>query len=348
MNNKLNFNKQNQDYFLSIIIPVYNIAGVINKCLNSLIPQLRKHEDVVIYLVDDGSTDDSWEIINKYSQKNVITIKKDNGGVSSARNAGLDNCSSRFVTFIDGDDYVADNYLDILKDKIYYEDQLVVFNFTYDYISKVKEHNVLTDEIVELKINDGINKFLDISFYDKYFSSVWNKIFRVDLINKINLRFNTNKHIGEDEFFCVEYFENIKKVRSISDNLYFYVQRDDSALHKYNSNKVKECQDYILIYQQLSKLYSNQLDMHSLISYYLRMLFGLINNESKSPTFLVGYNNVHDFVYFDYFQKNRSNIIVSRLSTKLKIYYVLIQTHLYLLVYTVLYLKNKLMNRRLK
>ena len=99
---------------ISIIIPVYNAEKYLKKCLDSVINQTYKNLEII--LVDDGSTDKSPEICDKYAEKDsrIIVLHKENGGVSSSRNAGLDIFKGEYLSFVDSDDYVEPDYIEYL------------------------------------------------------------------------------------------------------------------------------------------------------------------------------------------------------------------------------------------
>lgn len=99
---------------VSIIVPVYNVASYVDRCLKSLTNQTL--EDIDIIIVDDGSTDDSYSICQKYAidDERIQLVHKDNGGLSSARNFGLNYVKSEYVAFVDSDDYVAPKMFEIL------------------------------------------------------------------------------------------------------------------------------------------------------------------------------------------------------------------------------------------
>ena len=103
---------------VSVIVPVYNLESYIERCLDSLL--MQDYDDLEIILVNDGSTDKSLEIIEKYAQQSesIIVINQKNSGVSSARNAGIEKATGFFIAFVDGDDYIDSNYYELLLKKI--------------------------------------------------------------------------------------------------------------------------------------------------------------------------------------------------------------------------------------
>lgn len=330
---------------LSIIIPVYNLEKYIERCLNSIIQSAKGFEELFeVIIIDDGSKDNTSKIIN-----NVIKDKHyfryyliENQGVSNARNVGLKYAIGEYVTFIDGDDYVSKDYLAKIMLNLKDDPEIICFDA---FRVKNKESRImlnLKNETYNLEPNESINKFVSLEFYDKYFTSVWNKVFRLDIINNSEILFNVKKAIGEDEFFCVEYFQNIHSVKSISDPLYYYILRNGSALQKYNKNKCKEVIDYIEIYNQTAQKYSCVLDISNLLAYYIHMWFGLINNELKNPSYKSGINHLKVYLNYTFFTKNIDKVNFKDLNIKLKLYFILIKMNFTIFIYTILRIKNKI------
>ncbi len=99
---------------ISVVIPAYNVGKYIDKCIDTVLTQT--YSNIEIILVDDGATDDTAEICDNYAKKDnrVKVIHKKNGGLSDARNAGIDAAKGKYITFIDSDDYIADDYVEFL------------------------------------------------------------------------------------------------------------------------------------------------------------------------------------------------------------------------------------------
>lgn len=215
---------------ISIIIPVYNVEKYINQCLESVINQTYGNLQIVI--VDDGSTDNSGYICDKWAEidNRILVIHKENGGLSSARNSGLDRSDGNYIAFVDSDDVLH-------KD------------FCLKMISAMNETPSI--DIVACgvaKFNDGdINQYKAFFPYistvcdDKGFwrlilthkcdNAAWGKLFKRDVI--INNRFRKGI-INEDLAFYLDITQNIKKVKYIDVPLYFYRVRPGSITTKIN------------------------------------------------------------------------------------------------------------------
>lgn len=212
---------------ISIIIPIYNVALYLKQCLESIINQ---EGNIEVILIDDGSPDESPSICDEYAKKNnrIHVIHKQNGGVSSARNAGLDAAQGEWIWFVDGDDYIAEN---VLK-KIYQEIQkhphvdLIQMGMNYLY-----DDNRLVPERIELVDNLEKNKFLlkHITYHNPRL------LFKRKIIEKNRLRFTQGLRVAEDQEFQLKYMMLCKTPIQIPISAYIYRQRQGSATHDSNT-----------------------------------------------------------------------------------------------------------------
>lgn len=215
---------------VSIIVPVYNVYLYIDKCLDSLVHQTLK--DIEIILVNDGSPDKSEEIIKKYMKKykNIKYFKKENGGMSSARNYGLEYATGEYIGFVDSDDYVTIDMYEKMYEKAKSEDFDMVscdINYVYPkkevYVSGGVEHDNI--DIKKLFINN--------------YPAVWNKIFKKEIFDT-GIRFKCGVWF-EDVEFIYRVLAYVKKVGVIHEAFNQYVQRDGSITHTVS----KKIYDYI-------------------------------------------------------------------------------------------------------
>lgn len=199
---------------ISIIIPIYNAEKYLRCCIESIIAQT--FTDFELLLIDDGSKDNSGAICDEYAAKDarIRVFHKENGGVSSARNLGLDNAKGEWITFIDSDDWVKQDYL---YSMISQPDADLIMS-SFDIIENVEEW----DNNIECKIytKNEIKNFIDIYIYTANLCSPWCKLFRSSLINQ--LRFNSNISFAEDTIFVFEYLCNVQCVRTVENWGYQY------------------------------------------------------------------------------------------------------------------------------
>lgn len=215
---------------VSVILPVYNVEKYLLRSLNSIVVQTFKDFEVI--LVDDGSTDRSPEICDQFAKenKNTTVIHKKNGGLSSARNAGLAIAKGEYTYFMDSDDYIEPILLETCVSWMEKGYDLVAFNCEVkelDNSISVRDH-----EYGEFKMNSQRERFLFIlnKMYEGKISwEVWALFFKKELIVKHNLSFYDNRLIfAEDQFFTVCYLAHCNSVISVSDVLYTYEKREGS------------------------------------------------------------------------------------------------------------------------
>ena len=169
---------------VSIIVPIYNAEKYLNRCIDSLINQTKKELEFI--LINDGSTDSSEEIIKSYSDKRIKYYKNKNQGIGKTRNFGIEKAKSDYIMFLDSDDYLEYNACEKLYEKISSENlDLVICDYYKVYENGTKEDvKVLSFENTTLKEKNNI--LLDINL------APWNKIYKLDLIKKNNIKFVEN------------------------------------------------------------------------------------------------------------------------------------------------------------
>ena len=195
---------------VSIIIPVYNSENTLRTCLDSILAQTMT--DYECLLIDDGSKDSSGSICDEYAvkDKRFRVFHKENGGVSSARNVGLDNAKGEWITFVDSDDSVEESFLESLYN--FGSGSLKICNFTGD------GHKDYSEEYSNVETSLVITKLLDGNLV----WTPWGKLFASTIINEHNLRFDIKLRLGEDTVFCWEYLSYCPDVTVLASNLYNY------------------------------------------------------------------------------------------------------------------------------
>ena len=245
---------------ISIIVPVYNVDKWLERCVVSLIRQTI-FTKLEIILVDDGSTDTSGVMCDEYSSQydNIVTVHKSNGGVSSARNYGLDYASGKYIAFVDADDYTEPWFYEKMLENIETEDaDLLVmdYNLTYDN-GRTKTYRNPNKKSETWNNFDAIKEFLKGGLIGV---NLFDKLFKREKISKIY--FDENIKIGEDLYFIFLYLLGVDKVYGDFKAGYNYYQREGSAMNntfsekyfdvmtvskliqKYISREYKELNDY--------------------------------------------------------------------------------------------------------
>ena len=215
---------------VSIILPVYNVECYIECCLSSLSAQTYSNLEVIV--VDDGSTDRSGEICDAFAMQDTRfkVIHKENAGVSSARNTGLSVALGQYIAFVDADDYVVENYIEILVDNLQKTNvQMVCTDYFTVTDGMVSAHSDESNQMQIMTSLDAINMLHDKTAFCGY---LWNKLFLRDVLLKNEIFFEKNVKIWEDMLFCLIYLTKIETVLYLKKPIYYYVQRSDSAMGK--------------------------------------------------------------------------------------------------------------------
>ena len=207
---------------ISVIVPVYNAGEYLVRCLDSI--KNQKNTEWECILVNDGSTDNSLELCNRYADEDsrFKVINKKNGGVSSARNAGLDVAVGTWVAFVDSDDFVDTDYLTI-PDTLRNCDVVQKSYVTLKKGEQTKNSLPFSDGYV---LNERISLYR--FFINKRNNALWNKIFKRALIG--DFRFDTSIAIGEDFMFQTVLIQRTNLYGFSDAGKYVYVIRDDSAM----------------------------------------------------------------------------------------------------------------------
>lgn len=220
---------------ISVIVPMYNVENYIDKCIQSIINQTLK--DIEIILVDDGSIDKTVEISNKYAEndKRIKVIKQKNKGVSSARNYGVSIAEGDFITFVDSDDFIEIDMLEVLYNAAIYNKCDVILSG----IKIVKDSNIEYEFTTDSKIYTKQEVFKLFYFDKKPFSPnyAWGKLIKRSVCNKI--KFREDIFLMEDALFSMELFINCSNnIMFLKKYLYNYVQRDGSESKHFSKKRI--------------------------------------------------------------------------------------------------------------
>ena len=251
------------DKLVSIIVPVYNVAPYLKKCISSILEQSYKRIELI--LVDDGSTDGSQSICDEYAKTDsrVVSLHKSNGGQASARNMGLDVAKGDYISFVDSDDWIHENMIEKLID--------VAYSTNADIVS-CGAFFVFPDEIVPKSKNTGIvsecsKEYVLMNFFDDsgiIRSEVWNKLYKKEIIG--NTRFKVGQ-IYEEVYFDRITYGRLGAFYSLDVPLYYYrINRQGSTNTFFKSNRFsffKEIDDYIVELDQR--------DNHEIAQYYKKI-----------------------------------------------------------------------------
>ncbi|WP_314962893.1 glycosyltransferase [Prevotella pallens] len=233
------------EILLSVIIPIYNGGHYLSKLIESIVNKNRELiEKIEIILINDGSTDDSWEYCEKLAEeiKQIKCISKENGGIASARNYGLRYASGQFITFCDQDDVVLKAYLPFIEVMKKNNCDTLISDVTVSQNGHlIKQNRIILDEVCDLNAINSLVRFYigGRKFPLKYPlqqdvnvpNSIWNCIFSSRLIKEKNIYFEAFVDFDDDWKFCVENVLHSKRVYLAKESFYVWTINSSSESH---------------------------------------------------------------------------------------------------------------------
>ncbi len=222
---------------ISIIIPVYNAEKYLRKCIESVIAQTFKDWEAI--LINDGSKDSSLAVCYEYATKDkrISVIDKTNGGPSSARNRGLEQARGEYIYFIDADDWIESNALEILyfnSDNGYFD--IVFVGFVREYSNGNMEYSYAYDADTYSLPKESIICHL---YKEQAYGWICTKMLKKEIIEKYNIRFDESIELWEDEMFTSEYLNHVSSVRAINNHPYHYICNVESIMQTNNKRYEK-------------------------------------------------------------------------------------------------------------
>ena len=298
---------------ISIIVPIYNSEEYLKECLNSLVNQAFK--DIEIICVNDGSTDNSLEIVKHFAEKDsrIKVINQENKGQSAARNAGLKIASGEWITFIDSDDYIDLNTyeraltvsnVDVICFGIeVYGDNLYATRQADNEYYKIKYKSLV-------HLNNKIRLNTDVSVCDK--------LFKKEIIDNYGIRFPEGMHFEDAEFYW-KYILCCKSANYIDEYFYHYRRREDSIMHNAFHQKGIAIEHLYIIEHLYKFITANELyksNINLLIELFKQFFsFAYINTKPKNQFEVLGLANIYANKYFSD-KKIKSNFIKALQKTK--------------------------------
>ena len=219
---------------ISIVVPVYNTSEYLDRFVKSVLCQSFYSFEIIF--VNDGSSDNSSDIIKKYNDSRIVLVEKENGGVSSARNAGIELARGKYICFFDSDDTIEKETLKICVNSIKDNDLLV-----FCYRDIISENHSIPHNQQAMAVSSK-SFFEDVFFFASRMQiySPCNKMYVRKIIVDNNLLFEKDLKIGEDYLFNLSYIKHCKKILFSNDVLYnYHHQNSMSAINKYDSNMPK-------------------------------------------------------------------------------------------------------------
>ncbi len=234
---------------ISIIVPVYNGEKYFAECIQSILDQ--SFADIEIIVINDGSTDGSLSLIERYAQNDsrIVVINQKNKGVSAARNAGLSKARGDYIMFVDADDYIArKDALELLIDfsKENGNPDVVCFRRVGDTRGRKAPSGYS-------KLNDSI---IGRMIVDETINTLWDKLYKKSIIKENSIKFPVGIRMAEDLLFNVQYFCEAKTIGFFDEELYYYREENqESATKKYMPNKYD---DLMYVNRKMSEIIDNR------------------------------------------------------------------------------------------
>ena len=213
---------------ISVVIPIHNASAFLNRCLSSLLSQTE--EDWEAILVNDGSTDESGDICERFVAKDnrFRYCSQPNGGVSSARNTGIQQVRGEWISFVDADDYLPETALSTLLKAAEGKPDFVIGGYEIYDQNGVFRYGV-DDRISESLDRDDAIALMYKSKYYNYLGFIWAKLFRTDIIRNNSLLFNPKIYYNEDRLFITQYIALCDRIELFTEPVYHYIEHLASA-----------------------------------------------------------------------------------------------------------------------
>ncbi|VYT80160.1 glycosyltransferase [Clostridium tertium] len=222
---------------ITIILPIYNVEKYLEKSLKSILDQSYKDYELIV--VDDGSTDKSLKILNKYKSKfqKIRIFTQDNIGVSEARNLALSHAKGDYILFVDSDDFLKEDMVEKMACKAKESQSDIVISNYYLYYEENKFHKAISDMPNIITYQSG--QVVDMMLRYKFQGQLWNKLFKHSLLKENDFSFEKGRYI-QDIFPVFKVINKAKKITYIDDELYFYRQREGSTVNKRNKKLTED------------------------------------------------------------------------------------------------------------
>lgn len=241
-----------KDILLSIIIPVYNAEKYLQKCLDSMVDYIKTYK-LQIIAVNDGSIDKSLEILEEYECKYGITvISQKNAGVSAARNAGIIEACGKYLTFVDADDIILNDFWDTLEQ---WEESIAEM-LIYNYLD-IDEKDKCIQKVCVIKEISSINDVKKAFLLGHQFNTCWGKVYLTKVIKENRIEFPVDMCVGEDMYWMAKVITKISNIECIDCYSYGYRQNQAGAMvslrKELNSERINDFAKEIEIKTEIGK-----------------------------------------------------------------------------------------------
>ena len=313
----------NPKYKISVIIPIYNAEKYLDRCINSILKQSVSNFQVV--LINDGSTDISLSICYKYAKRhnNIVVFSKTNGGVSSARNKGIELAEGEYLGFVDPDDWVhEDMYFDLYNIAKENNTNIVLCNYINKHIERDElitdfENSVIEDKkfIIKSLIPGMISPDSLNSNTNAIKGSVWRMLVKRQFIENKNIRFNEGIPLMEDLLFLISALLNVEKISLSNSHYYIYNNQEETEGNKYRHDYYEIVKKVYYRLENLLQVYYcfPEIESH-MNNRYIKMIINSISNETRRQNKKSIHNRYLEIKRI--VNDNRVPIILSRIDKK--------------------------------
>lgn len=340
---------------ISIIVPIYKIKyEYLEECLNSLAEQNKKFCEVI--LVDDGSPDDCGIICDRYVEKNknFKCIHQKNMGVSESRNNGIKNAKGNWIMFVDPDDWLEPNAIDILCTFIKQNKNSDIFLYGYIEEKKDSKKEYAFDKLEKELSYDEVKSIQEAPFYklivnnkinDYSPSALWNKLYRKELIDENNITFIKEAKKGQDRLFNSDLLNCTKKYYNTGASLYHYRMYNESITNRFNKDIIDLTKIEIMELKRQIKnhqlLIEDKLNARICTRLYSCLRLNVFN-KNNNLKFRDKIKAARSLTSVEPFNEALTNINYRFLTRKEKIFVYTIQKKLFIVCYILVWMNNKI------
>ena len=319
---------------ISIIVPVYNVAPYLPKCLDSLINQT--YRDLEIICVNDGSTDGSLAILKEYAKvdERIKIINQPNQGLSGARNTGYQHALGEWTMYVDSDDWMDIHCCETLINEIASSTDLCFFNYIREFKKSSVPQSIFEEERIDFK-EDNIKSLYvrliaptvkELAHPEKLdsLSTAWGKLYRTSIIREHNIQFVSTKEIGtEDLLFNVYYFTWIKEAAYLPNPFYHYRKSNITSLTKLYKPRLSE--QWQLLFSKIEDWIKpmNRPDLIEALQYReaLSLIGQGLNITFSEKSFLAQYQELKDLILSEKYKKAIQHLPLNYFPIHWKLFY---------------------------
>lgn len=264
----------------SILIPVYNAEKFLSEAIDSILKQKLNNYEVII--INDGSTDNSQKVMEDYaSNEKIKIINNPNQGVFKTRIELINRSQGEFILFVDADDFVEDNWLQIIDDKIQ-DNELLIFNFNNFFKDKYTK-GLNKEYDFEISNKDMIKLLTNSNHYNHLWSKCYHGAILRQIINEIDIEIFKQSGFAEDLYINFLYINKIDKIKFINDAIYNYRITSNTLSRRINVDKIfNVLYDANIIYEYINQSLENEEDKIHIQSQYFKIIFNYLNLYANS------------------------------------------------------------------